>query len=69
MDGKVSILDRFELGVLVVRKLRGTIRKAASVYRAQEIKKFAEDVAVNRGGNMRTFSDLEAALQWLDADE
>ena len=65
MPGKVKTLDRFELGIqgaIIFRRLE----KIAAVYRKEEMNLFLENVAVNRGLNIRIFSDMDTALKWLE---
>lgn len=64
MPGKVSTLDRFELGIQGTLIFRAKI-KIALVYRKDELNFFAENVAVNRGMNARIFSDMNEAKNWL----
>lgn len=65
MPGKVRTLDRFELGVQGAIILRHVARIAV-VYRREEMDKFLETVAVNRGLNIRLFDNMEEALSWLN---
>jgi hypothetical protein len=66
MTGQPGILDRFlvmEYGQITHR----TISRLALVSRQENIlpDRFEEHVAVNRGVNLRIFTDIEAALAWL----
>lgn len=65
MPGKVKTLDRFELGVQGAFILR-RIARIAVVYRREEMDRFMETVAANRGLNIRLFDNMEEAQAWLD---
>jgi hypothetical protein len=65
-DGKVSFVERFLLGEKTrVFAFHGI--KVAFVDRPERIdpQKFGELVARNRGVDIRIFSDLQAAKEWL----
>ena len=65
-DVKVSILDRFLLGERLVIFARYRI-KVAFVSRPEQLdpRKFAVVVAQNRGVKVETFTDFQAAEEWL----
>jgi hypothetical protein len=63
MMGKINILDSFQLAVTGAGAFRGL--QLAGVYRQEDIDPFAETVIRNRGGNVRVFSDIERAKEWL----
>lgn len=65
MSGKVGTMDRFQIGVAGAEAFRG-LAKVAVLYRREEINQFAENVSVNRGANVKGFSNLDKALKWLD---
>jgi hypothetical protein len=56
--------DRFILGEYYAKEIRYKL-KMAVVGPPERITGFFEDVAVNRGGNVRIFSDEQSALRWL----
>jgi len=62
----VSTLDRYRLGASVVVFSR-KLRKVATVAQAEFVdpRKFGEQVARNRGVNVRVFTDLDEAQRWL----
>jgi hypothetical protein len=65
MPGKVSTMDRFQLGVEGANIFRG-LAKVAVVYRKSEMNWFAETVSKNRGASVRVFSETDEAMKWLD---
>lgn len=66
MSGRLTISDRFEV-MAYGQTTRGTISRMALVNRPVDIllDSFAENVAVNRGVNLRVFSDIDRAIAWL----
>ncbi|MBN2390526.1 MAG: STAS/SEC14 domain-containing protein [Anaerolineae bacterium] len=58
---------RFQAGQQAV-KYFGFDFKVAVVYAEEFINKFAENVAVNRGVNLRIYSSLDEAVSWLKQD-
>ena len=64
--GPISTLDRYRLGSSVIA-FAGKLRKVAAVGQPKFIdpEKFGEQVARNRGVNVRVFSDLGEAQRWL----
>jgi hypothetical protein len=64
MPGRISAMDRFQMGVYG-SKLFQKLAKVAVVYRKEEINRFAETVGMNRGLHARIFSDIEEARAWL----
>jgi hypothetical protein len=62
----ISTFDRYRLGSIAVR-FSGKLAKIATVVPPTMIdpEKFGEQVARNRGINIRAFSDLDKACQWL----
>ncbi|HEX2697253.1 MAG TPA: hypothetical protein VHM28_06050 [Anaerolineales bacterium] len=65
LEGDLSIIDRFEIGVEVARVIGPKI-KVAAVARRSIINYMAETVAVNRGANLKVFSEMGKALNWLE---
>ena len=66
MTGQLSIWDRYQTAIYG-QKMIGKVAKMALV-RSQEragADRFLENVAVNRGINLRLFSDYDEALAWL----
>lgn len=68
MPGKISTMDRFQLGVHGSERFRKTAQVAV-VYRGEEINRFAETVGLNRGIHARIFSDIEEAQVWLGVED
>ena len=68
IDAKMSVLDDFEFTKQHQATPLRSVRIAV-VHRPEERERFQfiENVSVNRGGNMRTFTDQEEALDWLTA--
>jgi hypothetical protein len=64
VSGNVPAMDRFFLGEYVSSLWPPAIR-VAIVYRATEIDKFFETVAVNRGTQTLVVPDLQTAREWL----
>jgi hypothetical protein len=60
----ISTMERFFLGEEIARVLRSDI-KLAVVWPKEHIDKFAETVAINRGGNIFVVDDMEKAKEWL----
>ena len=63
----MSLLDRFDLGVLGAEMFRG-ISQVAIVAPASEDNASSESVAVNRGLSARITADMDEALRWLGLD-
>jgi hypothetical protein len=63
ISGLPREFDRFLLGEYVASTLRGI--KVAAVYRTEDINKFFENTAVNRGAWINVLADKQTALQWL----
>ena len=57
-------MDRFFMGEEIAKVLGPKI-KMAIVWPKKDINKFAENVAVNRGGKMNVVSDISEAEKWL----
>ena len=65
LTGPLSVMDRFWLAIHG-QKLIGRVTRIALVrpaFRA-DADRFAETAAVNRGINMRLFSDFDEAVRW-----
>jgi len=67
MTGDMSVSDRFETGTYGAAKIPVQI-KIAMLGREDQISpdNFFETVARNRGVNVTVFSDIDAALEWLN---
>ena len=69
--GEISTLDRYDIGVLLSQlvyvKAEGKIIKVAFVAYEPIIdpKRFVEKVAVNRGADVKAFTNYEEAIEWL----
>ena len=66
MGGEIQILDSFMVAKYGV-KMIGSISKFALVGREDQMfpDNFVENVAVNRGVNLKIFTDIEKAIKWL----
>ena len=60
----LSIMERYIVGEVVAQLFPSSI-KLAVVWPEEDINKFAETVAVNRGVFIRVFPDVAAAEHWL----
>jgi len=67
VEGPIKQFDRFLIGQHAAEYWRPGLRVAV-VYRAEEINRFAEDVATSRGANLRVLPDVQSALHWLMED-
>lgn len=70
-EGRLGVLDIYLLVTELFQNLRGKgIKKAAIVDRPHSGMRewFLETVAINRGFNLRIFSEVEEARQWLLAN-
>jgi len=63
-DGVIPTMDRFDLGELIAKLFSFKI-KFAVIVKKDQMNKFSETVAVNRGANLYVFSDQKEALEWL----
>jgi hypothetical protein len=66
MTGNLSVWDRFQT-IVYGQKVKGRVNKLALVGRPGMLlpDRFAETVAVNRGINLKVFTDREKAVEWL----
>ena len=64
MTGQPTEMGRFKGGVRTAEVLGGKIR-VALLSRAELITRFGENAAVNRGANLRVWTDREEAIAWL----
>jgi hypothetical protein len=60
----IPTIERYYMGIEVAEQLKYKI-KLAIVWHKEFINHFGETVAVNRGGNIGVFSNMEAAMKWL----
>jgi hypothetical protein len=60
----VPTMDRFFIGEKIANELRFKV-KLAVVWPKEHINRFAETVAVNRGGSMIVVDTIDAAHNWL----
>ena len=65
--GEPSIMDRYTLGIEIAQSWKNTIQ-GAGVARQESINFVMENVAVNRGANVKAFRQRKAALIWLGMD-
>jgi hypothetical protein len=66
MLGKIPVMEIFQLAVAGASAFRGL--QVAGVYRKEDIDPFAEAVIQNRGGNVRIFSSIAKAKEWLSVE-
>ena len=66
MTGEIPVFEGFMV-VLHGRKMRDVISQTALVGREDQMfaDNFIENVAVNRGVNLKLFTDIEEAIDWL----
>ena len=66
MTGEIQILESFMVAQYG-GKMRGFLSKTALVGREDQMfpDNFVENVAVNRGVNLKIFTDIEEAIDWL----
>src|SRR5215510_4469250 len=64
----ISTMDRYDMGVEVAKAIGSKIQVAA-IAQSHLINRMAENVAVNRGANLKAFSDIEKAKEWLGVEE
>ncbi len=66
MTGEIEIMESFMVAKYGV-KMIGSISKFALVGREDQMfpDNFVENVAVNRGINLKLFTDVEEAIHWL----
>jgi hypothetical protein len=60
----IPTLERYFLGVEAAEQLRYKV-KLAIVWHKEYTTYLGETAAVNRGGNVKVFSNAESALEWL----
>ena len=72
LEGRLSTINAYNLPAEYFAALRNpeVIRKVAIIDLEEfsDSYKFFENVAVNRGYNLRIFSDITIALEWLRSD-
>lgn len=77
VEGKLSTMDRYDLATLSAKKyldekLAGKIPSCRFAFVGNnplvDPKRFGETVAVNRGMNLRVFTEIKEAIVWLEAD-
>ena len=68
MTGEIQILESFMVAQYGVKMIR-VLSKTALVVREDQMfhDNFAENVAVNRGVNLKLFTNAEEAIDWLKA--
>jgi hypothetical protein len=69
LEGRLSIADAFEIPTSIFPQMRDrTILQKGAIVDLKEFEKgykFFENVAVNRGFNIRIFPDIDEAIAWL----
>ena len=70
LDAEMSAVDDFEFTAEHQSTPLASVRMAV-LHRSEEEERFRfiENVSVNRGGNMRVFTDAERARDWLAAED
>jgi len=63
-EGLPSDMDRYKWGVRAAEVLGGRVRVAV-LGRSEQINRFGENTAVNRGADVNTLTDPDEALRWL----
>ncbi len=78
VKGSMSTMDRFNLGFKAAAKylkakMTGKITNCRFAFLGQtplvDPNRFGETVAVNRGVNVKAFTELEEALRWLTVEK
>jgi len=59
-----SSIERYKVGVIIAREW-GPYIKAAVISQPENISRYTETTAINRGANFMVFSDQEEAKKWL----
>jgi len=62
----LSTMDRYQYGELIAEQLRGFRAAFLLGEELTDRERFGETVAVNRGGDIRVFTDVAAARAWLE---
>ena len=67
MTGKLSVMDRYR-AIVYGQKMIGKVSKLALVGDIKMVlpDRFAETVAVNRGINLKVFTETEGAIRWIN---
>jgi hypothetical protein len=77
VEGQMSTMDRYNLATLSAKKyldekLAGKIQSCRFAYVGNDPmidpRRFGETVAVNRGINLKVFTDMKEALAWLEVE-
>lgn len=68
VDGDPSIIDRYHIGLEISKHWAKNIQ-AAAVVKEEVFSEVTENVAVNRGANLKVFTKLEAAISWLEVSD
>ena len=66
--GELKFTDHFQMGTQAAQHLRH-LDKLASVVPPERITHTSEKVAVKQGFQLRVFTSLEEAVQWLTAED
>jgi len=65
LQGEIADMDRFEAGVLAAERLASLDRVVILSNAQRRINHFLEDVACNRGLQLRVLQDRGEALAWI----
>ena len=72
LEGRLSTIDAYNIPAEYFKDMRDPmiIKKVAIIELEEFVEeyRFFENVAVNRGYNLRVFSDITIALEWLRSD-
>ena len=67
VEGMPSEMERFDIGTFIADHRKDRVRLAmVGTAAVTERASFTEDVATNRGAQFKAFSDVEAAVAWLE---
>jgi hypothetical protein len=56
--------ERYKVGEIIVREWGSSI-KAAAVAKPQDVSRYTELIATNKGAHLKVFLDLRGAITWL----
>ena len=67
VEGMPSEMERFDIGTFIADHRKDRVRLAmVGTAAVTERASFTEDVATTRGAQFKAFSDVEAAVAWLE---
>ena len=65
VESRLQEFERFILGQRIAARLPGGSYRIAVLARPEQLTRLTENVAVNRGADVRATGDLAEALRWL----